>query len=200
MDSPTSSATRVVCHATIFLAGGRATHWARVVTGSVGECEISLDGNRRLTGFRLPGEAFGVEIGRYSRTSEALVDSAIELHATNDPQTDSQLFAAMAWQLQRVRSDQLITMLRSVPERISALLLDLSDRGFGDCFRFPMSRNDIADFLGTTEPTISRTLNSLELRGAIRRVAHGAIQITDRSQLAQLAHTVERQPKARSHA
>ncbi|WP_343614815.1 Crp/Fnr family transcriptional regulator [Novosphingobium sp.] len=186
MEKSISTLIRVDRHTTIFLTGSRATHWAVVTTGVVAECQISIDGDRRLTGFRLPGEAFGVEIERYSVTSEALTDCVISMFPTNVPAANSRLFAAMARQLNRVRNDHLLTTFRSVPERIAAFLVDLADRGMGECFRLPMARCDIADFLGTTEPTISRALAELERRGAIKRRPRGRIEIINRASLAQV--------------
>jgi CRP-like cAMP-binding protein len=205
MEKSISTLIRVDRHTTIFLAGSRAKHWAVVTTGVVAECKISIDGDRRLTGFRLPGEAFGVEIERYSVTSEALTDCVISLFPTHAPATNARLFAAMARQLKRVRSDHLLTTFRSVPERIAAFIVDLADRGMGDCFHFPMARCDIADFLGTTEPTISRALAELERRGAIKRRSRGRIEIVDRAALTQVtqgdvsAHPFNREPEI-SHA
>jgi hypothetical protein len=146
MEKSISTLIRVDRHTTIFLTGSRATHWAVVTTGVVAECQISIDGDRRLTGFRLPGEAFGVEIERYSVTSEALTDCVISMFPTNVPAANSRLFAAMARQLNRVRNDHLLTTFRSVPERIAAFLVDLADRGMGSVFacRWPGATSPIS--------------------------------------------------------
>jgi len=192
MNQITLTSFRIEARAMIFLAGEPAAHWGKVTSGVIAECENSSDGERRLTGFRLPGEAFGVELGQYTRSSEALVESVIECYPTHGPLAEAPFSAAISEQLQRVRGDQRVTMLRSVPQRFAALVIDLADRGLGYKFRFPMPRCDIADFLGTTEPTISRTLAWLEERNAVKRDRHGIINIIDRDLLSQYARSSDR--------
>jgi DNA-binding MarR family transcriptional regulator len=57
-----------------------------------------------------------------------------------------------------------------------------------------MARCDIADFLGTTEPTISRALAELERRGAIKRRPRGRIEIINRASLAQVTQQGDASP------
>ena len=64
---------------------------------------------------------------------------------------------------------------QSAAERISAFLLDMADRQGGlECFELPMSRTDIADYLGMTIETVSRLLSKLKQKGTpTADLAHG---------------------------
>jgi CRP/FNR family transcriptional regulator, nitrogen fixation regulation protein len=50
---------------------------------------------------------------------------------------------------------------------VASFLLDLAKRAAAEEIEVPMSRQDIADYLGLTIETVSRTLTQLENSGAI---------------------------------
>jgi CRP/FNR family transcriptional regulator, nitrogen fixation regulation protein len=52
-------------------------------------------------------------------------------------------------------------------EKVSAFLLQMAERTCSDELELPMSRQDIADYLGLTIETISRTMTQLESCAAI---------------------------------
>jgi CRP/FNR family nitrogen fixation transcriptional regulator len=76
---------------------------------------------------------------------------------------------------------------RTANERMAALLLDLAGRQGDDRFvHLPMQRNDIADYLGMTIETVSRTLRFLKDQGIVRLKTISDIEILDRDALADL--------------
>ena len=56
---------------------------------------------------------------------------------------------------------------QSACERVVAFLLDMKVRMRGEAIKLPMSRQDIADYLGLTIETVSRTFTQLLDAGLI---------------------------------
>jgi CRP/FNR family transcriptional regulator len=87
---------------------------------------------------------------------------------------------------------------KSATERVAALLLliarrlapDLDPAGAAQpplTIELPLSRAEIADFLGLRLETVSRQLNRLEAAGVIKRVGRRGIAICDGRELERLA-------------
>lgn len=146
--------------------------------GCVKTYRLTGDGKEQVTGFYLPGEIFGadgVAQGSHSNSAIALDTSAIcaipferlgEL-SSSIPSLQKHLFKLMG---QEISSDQkLITLLskNSADERMASLFLSLSERyaqrGLSrQRIRLPMSRGDIANYLGLTVETVSRVLSRFQ--------------------------------------
>lgn len=61
-----------------------------------------------------------------------------------------------------------LLLIRSAQERVACFLLEMAERmAETDIIDLPMSRYDIADYLGVTIETVSRTLTELETAAAI---------------------------------
>jgi CRP-like cAMP-binding protein len=72
-------------------------------------------------------------------------------------------------------------------ERIAAFLLEMAERKPGGAFvELPMSRQDIADYLGLTIETVSRTLTQLEHQAAIAVPSSRRIVLRNRAALSEL--------------
>ena len=77
------------------------------------------------------------------------------------------MWALTARELQRVQ-DHIMVLIKSAQERVAGFLLEMADRvPGGGAVELPMSRQDIADYLGLTIETVSRTLTQLERAAAI---------------------------------
>jgi CRP-like cAMP-binding protein len=190
-------ATTLCFHAgqLIFNEGQRASRWYEVVQGTVRTCRFHLDGQRHLTGFFFSGDVFGAEDGHYATAAEAVTDVVLRCYrvdgiARNDdptPQKDdtvSILFRAMS----SAQRYQFIMGCRTAAERLAAFLLCLQQKSDRNSeILLPMSRNDIADFLGLTIHTVSRTFTDLSRRGLIAVIGRHSIAIRDRSGLCALA-------------
>ena len=165
----------------IFAEGDRAAFFYKVVSGAVRTSKLLSDGRRQIDAFHLAGDIFGLETGEEHRFSaEALSHATVvayrrcglETLAGQDGAFARQVVAAMMRSLERAQAHMLLLGRKTATEKIAAFLLDLAERLREDVLDLPMSRTDIADHLGLTIETVSRTLTQLERRGLIEVPAH----------------------------
>ena len=99
----------------------------------------------------------------------------------------------MAWDEVARLQEQMLLLGRKTPkERIASFILGLSDRhariGFeASPLKVAMSRGDIADYLGLTVETVSRSFTSLRKEGLIALPESSRIELRDREALLSLA-------------
>jgi CRP/FNR family nitrogen fixation transcriptional regulator len=167
----------------------------KVVSGAVRVCKVLSDGRRQIEAFYLPGDIFGLEMGdEHHFSAEAVSETTILVVkrnalitlANHDCDVARQLWTFTARELQRVR-DHMLQLTRTAQERVSSFLLDLAKRLAAlDTIELPMSRQDIADYLGLTIETISRTLSQLETQAAIAMPSSRRIVLRNRRALTRL--------------
>jgi CRP/FNR family transcriptional regulator, nitrogen fixation regulation protein len=160
----------------IFGENEPADYLYKVVSGSVRTYKILSDGRRQVGGFYLRGEIFGLEFAdAHALSAEAISDakvlvvkrSAINALANRDAAIARQLFGLTGRELSRAQ-DRILLLIKSAQERVASFLLEMAGRVVpGAAIELPMSRQDIADYLGLTIETISRTLTALESAGTI---------------------------------
>jgi CRP/FNR family nitrogen fixation transcriptional regulator len=153
-----------------------ADYLYKVVSGTVRTYKVLVDGRRQIGGFHLAGDIFGFETGEeHTFSAEAITDckilvikrSAVIALAARDNDIARQMWALTARELQRVQ-DHIMVLIKSAQERVAGFLLEMADRvPGGGAVELPMSRQDIADYLGLTIETVSRTLTQLEKTAAI---------------------------------
>jgi CRP/FNR family nitrogen fixation transcriptional regulator len=89
--------------------------------------------------------------------------------AHDDGSTTRSLWSLALIELRRSQDHALTLGRRSAGERVAGFLVDMADRvGDGENVELPMSRQDIADYLGLTIETVSRTLTQLQVSGLIK--------------------------------
>jgi CRP/FNR family nitrogen fixation transcriptional regulator len=182
-------------NAEIFGEGESADYVYKVLSGSVRAYKVLSDGRRQVTAFYLPGDVFGIEEGsEHSYSSEAIDKASILVvrrssvfnSAESNSEVARQLWAITAAELRRSQNHALL-LIKTAKERIAAFLLDMAERLAGPGFvELPMSRQDIADYLGLTIETVSRTLTSLSEGSTIQFLASRRIVLRNRSQLSEL--------------
>jgi CRP/FNR family nitrogen fixation transcriptional regulator len=160
----------------IFGENEPADYLYKVLSGTVRTYKILSDGRRQVGGFYLPGDIFGLEFAdEHTLSAEAVSDtkvlvvkrSALSALAGRDPSVAQQLFALTGRELHRVQ-DRTLLLIKNARERVASFLLEMADRASeNNIIELPMSRQDIADYLGLTIETVSRTLTSLETASAI---------------------------------
>jgi len=167
----------------------------RVISGTVRTCRQLADGRRQVEAFHLPGDVFGLECGDvHYASAEAVVDcevalvrrSAVESAAQRDGTAARALWLLATGDLERVRRLTLTLARKGATERVASFLLALSARGDGDVVDLSMSRNDLADHLGLTIETVSRTFTQLERSRLIELPSPRRVVLRDRRALAAL--------------
>ena len=177
----------------IFGEGEAAGYLYRIVSGAVRIMRFTSDGRRQILGFHLPGDIFGVEFGPiHSLTAEALACTEVVMvrrsllvkAAAEDPRAAACWLGHVSKSLSTARDHALILGRKSAGERVAAFLLGLSERfPYGNAFDLPMSRADIADYLGLTIETVSRTFTDMERQCAIGLPSSRHVVMRDRGSL-----------------
>jgi CRP-like cAMP-binding protein len=169
----------------------------RIVSGTVCTYKILSDGRRQIGSFYLPGDVFGLEsTEEHTLAAEAVTNvklliikkSALTALAKQRAATINELLQLTARELARAQDRVLLLSSKSAQERIVGFLLEMSKRASlaENSVDLPMSRQDIADYLGLTIETVSRTLWALENSGAIEISSRKRIAFRDRSALMRL--------------
>jgi CRP/FNR family nitrogen fixation transcriptional regulator len=172
-----------------------ADYLYKVVSGTVRTYKVLVDGRRQIGAFHPPGDIFGLETGDvHTFSAEAITEcritvikrSAVMALAARDNEVARQMWTLTARELTRVREHSLV-LIKSAEERVAGFLLEMADRApTGAAVELPMSRQDIADYLGLTIETVSRTLKHLEDAAAIEVSKRRRILLRNRSALRRL--------------
>jgi CRP/FNR family transcriptional regulator, nitrogen fixation regulation protein len=170
----------------------------QVKSGAVRSYKLLCDGRRQIGAFHLAGDIFGLENGTEHRfTAEAIVDTTVrlirrqslELVAESDALVARNLLSMTANNLQHAEDHMLLLGRKTSLERVAAFLIEMDKRlTAAGVIALPMSRRDIADYLGLTLETVSRALSRLHELGILGFIGNNQRQIVllDRRQLASL--------------
>jgi CRP/FNR family nitrogen fixation transcriptional regulator len=180
-------------NAEVYGEGEPAEYLYKLVSGAVRVSKLMSDGRRQIGAFCLPGDFFGMEADdEHHFSAEAVADSIILVvkrsgfiaKAAHDPRmVDALLLGAVA-QLQRTQDHMLLLGRKNAQERLASFLLEMAARlSHNAAVELPMSRQDIADYLGITIETVSRTLAQLERDGVISMPISRRILLRDRAAL-----------------
>jgi CRP/FNR family transcriptional regulator, anaerobic regulatory protein len=181
--------------------GDEAVSVFNVVSGCVKLYKLLPDGRCQITGFLLPGDFCGIATdGTYAYSAAAIEPAEIcsmprrklEAVFARHPELERRLLAIVSHELSVAQDQMLLLGRKTAVERVAAFLLNLSQRsariGWPDNpVRLPMTRADIADYLGLTLETVSRTITALRKDGLISLQGAAEVTIPARARLAELA-------------
>lgn len=185
---------------TIYFQRQRSDHWYRMVTGAARECSLTSEGRRQVVGFLLPGDAFGFSARALREVAgEIIADSLVECFPRRqaDALADADPLAArrmreMAFEtIDRMQARVLLLGCDSALEKVCAFLLEMASRrggAPGSLISLPMSRYDIADYLGIAVETVSRTFTALRREYIIALMGSRRIRVLDCERLARFGH------------
>jgi len=167
----------------------------QVVSGCVRTYKILSDGRRQIGGFYQRGDIVGLQFAEdYVFSAEAIADSkvlvikrsALNALVDRDAAIARELFALTSRELRRMQK-RILLLIKSAQERVAGFLLEMAERAPGsNVIDLPMSRQDIADYLGLTIETVSRTITSLESAAAIEVPTSRRIVLRSRAALSRM--------------
>ena len=178
----------------LFSEGDKADTVFEVLSGMVRLYKLLPDGRRQVTGFLTAGQLLGlapegvcvftadtitaVSLCRYKRDAfERMIDEV--------PGFARHLLAVTSHELHAAQDQMVLLGRKSASEKVASFLLMLP--ASQDDIDLPMTRGDIADYLGLTVETVSRTLTRLRQDGLIALPISARIRVLDRKGLQNLA-------------
>lgn len=184
---------------TIFHEGDPAEHLFNVTEGVLKTFKLLPDGRRQITGFVFEGDFLGLALGEgdaFPHTAEALAPVSLCQMRRRDFETMLERFPRMERRLLGMARDELAVaqeqMLllgrKHADERVASFLVGLADRAIrfgakGDMLSLPMTRTDIADYLGLTLETVSRTMSRLKREKCVVPKGRQDLRILDLERL-----------------
>jgi len=167
----------------------------QVTSGSVRTYKILSDGRRQIGAFYLPGDIFGLQFEEECPLSaEAMTDtrvlvvkrSAFNALAGHNTSIAREILALTSRELWRMQK-RILLLIKSAQERVASFLLEMAERvPTSNAIELPMSRQDIADYLGLTIETVSRTLTSFETAATIELPTSRCVVLRNRDALMRL--------------
>lgn len=154
----------------IYSPGQRSDRLYRVKSGAVRIYRLLANGRRQISAFHFPGEIFGFDTdSTHHFFADAILDTELEIFLlTNNAGFDKAMMESALRCLVRSQEHLLVVGRQVAMERVAAFLIDMIKRqGRPDRVDLPMSRADIADYLGLTIETVSRIFTKLRMQGLI---------------------------------
>ncbi len=158
----------------LFLEGDPADRIYEVASGVLRLTRIMEDGRRQVIAFGYPGDTVGFPSdGLYHTDCDALVPTTLVMHrrsdletAKGDPALHQRLLLAALREISAMQDHFMMLGRKSSIEKLASFLIVLTARvgnplGDFEQVTLPMTRADIADFLGLTTETVSRTFTQL---------------------------------------
>jgi CRP/FNR family nitrogen fixation transcriptional regulator len=186
---------RFARNAEIFGEDEPAEYLYQVISGAVRTYRMLDDGRRQISAFYLPGDVFGFEAGdAHHSTAEAISEvhilvvkrSSVLARAEHEKSLAKQLWMLTVRELQRVQQHSLV-LIKNAEERVAGFLLEMAGRNASQAaVELPMSRQDIADYLGLTIETVSRTFTHFVQSGVIALETSRRIRFCNRAALNRL--------------
>jgi len=191
--------TVVTAHAgaEIYGEGDTATAWYQVQSGVLRTCKLLPDGRRQIEDFLFPGDFFGLETRReHSFGAEAITSATVVRYsrprltaaAADNSRLAARLLDVTLEQLGKVHNRLVLLGRKTAEEKLASFLLEMLDRSEdADAIDLSMSRTDIADYLGLTIETVSRTFSTMKHEGVIGLPSAQHVEILDRDALEEMS-------------
>ncbi|NIA72310.1 cyclic nucleotide-binding domain-containing protein [Pelagibius litoralis] len=180
--SAIATAVELKAEGVVFHEGDDSTYLFNVVTGSLRLSKLLPDGRRQITGFLFPGDFLGLSIADvYAYSAEAMTETSLCRFSRANltkmlerfPKLEHRLLDLASNELAQAQDHLMILGRKTAIERLLTILLKLAERvgqrdSNGMTIELPMSRTDLADYLGLTTETVSRTITRLRNEGAVK--------------------------------
>lgn len=186
-----------------FIAEGEpADNFYNITSGTAKIYKLLPDGRRQITGFATRGDFLGLAVSQnYAFSAEAIESlrycrfsrQGLRTVLSDFPEMERRLLTVASNELVAAQEQMLLLGRKTARERLASFLLSLALKQ-GDCphqsgvrVHLPMTRGDIADYLGLTIETVSRNFTRLKNEGLIALQSTDAVTLNDRDGLVQLA-------------
>lgn len=186
-------------NAEIYAEGDSADCWYKVVSGTVRVCKLLADGRRHIAEFCFSGDCFGIDSTSKRFYSAEAVDDVIVMRYRRKPTEQlidhntalaRLLRETMLRDLANAHGHTLLLGRMTASERVACFLLEMFERrDRTKALDLPMSRSDIADYLGLTIETVCRTLSEFKRERVIAIPNPHRIELLDREALEALSET-----------
>ena len=181
--------------------------FANVISGAIKLTKTLPDGRQQIVGLLFPPDFLGRAYSHNNPyTAEAATDveicafpnSAFERLVAEYPEFQSRLFQHTLDELDAAREWMLLLGRKTAEEKVASFLLMLARRSMVTgcqhkgppgvaAFELPLTRSDVADYLGLTIETVSRQLTRLKTSNIIRLSSNRLIMVPDLNRLAKAA-------------
>jgi CRP/FNR family transcriptional regulator len=181
--------------------GDPATSVYNITAGSVRVYKLLPDGRRQITGFLFAGDFIGLTSGEsHTFSAEAIEDAALcrfdrdayRALTRERPVLEGALLDRAMHDLAAAQSQMLLLGRKTARERLASFLLDMPDRDparpqIDHLVHLPMTRSEIADYLGLTIETVSRELTKLRTAGIVTLLSLHWLRIDQPARLKDMA-------------
>jgi CRP-like cAMP-binding protein len=178
---------------------GEDAHFLYLVDSGIVRISRHLpNGDRPVLGFMWPGDLLGIaEDGRYINSAESLTTAAIFRFPLerlrhlllSEPLLQLHMLTKVVHELRKAQRQIIVLGQFNNVKRLASFLLDC--RQHVELFEsltgrliLPMSRFDIADYLGTSPESVARAFATLERGGFLRRTSPRTVELADPDRLA----------------
>ena len=172
---------------TVFAQEDITSYFYNLVDGVMRLYKLLPDGRRQIVGFLLPGDFVGMTTAdRHGFSADAVgpvtvcqfAKTPFARFAEDKPNLLRRMNELAVQELNQARDHMVLLGRRSAEEKVATFLVGWRDRlaelkGASDIVHLPMSRQDIADYLGLTIETVSRTFTKFEREGIIEIIPGG---------------------------
>ena len=187
---------------TIFLQQGPSRHLYNITKGNIKIYKLLSDGRIQIIGFLYPGDFFGsYKKGKYNYSSEAIGNvrlcvfrqEVLDEYLEKNMNLSKELLHITSHELTLAQDRMGVLGKMNANERVAKFILNISDQrariGWQDNpVSLPMTRQDIADYLGLTLETVSREITRFKTSNLIKAMTSKQIFISDREKLTNLCH------------
>jgi CRP/FNR family nitrogen fixation transcriptional regulator len=156
---------------------------------------VTADGRRQVGDFYYPGDVFGLDAGPLHRfAAEALSDCEVQIVRrgsvrayAGDAEVERAILEETRREIERLQDHVMLLGRKGAVERVATFLIGLAAGKRGGPVDLPMGRQDIADYLGLTIETVSRTLTQLHGEAVVTFATTRRFQVSDWDGLEALA-------------
>ena len=168
--------TKLAAGQTLILEGDEAGHAFIVIKGLVRLYKLLPDGRRQITRFLFESDFHGLVLEETCTDSAEAVTETVVCRwprakltqlCTEYPKLERRLLCEASNELMAAQEQMLLLGRKTASERLASFLDALMSRQAAGTVHLPMPRTDIADYLGLTVETVSRTFTKLRKSGVI---------------------------------